>query len=70
MPATTQYLAAGLLAACGLLSGCTVLAVTGAAAGLAVGVAGAVVGTGVTVAGKVVGAGIGAVTPGSNAPAP
>ncbi len=59
-----------LLAASAALSGCTVLAVTGAAAGMAVGVASAVVGTGVTVAGKVVGAGIDAVTPGSNAPSP
>lgn len=63
MPVPMKYLAAGLLATCVLLSGCTVLAVTGAAAGLAVGVAGAVVGTAVTVAGKVVGAGLGTVTP-------
>ena len=60
-------LAAVALASSLLLSGCTVLAVTGAAAGLAVGVAGAVVGTGVTVAGKVVGAGVSAVMPGSSA---
>ena len=59
-----------LLAASAALSGCTELAVTGAAAGMAVGDASAVVGTGVTVAGKGVGAGIGAVTPGSNAPTP
>ena len=63
-------LVAAALASSLLMSGCTVLAVTGAAAGLAVGVAGAVVGTSVTVAGKVVGAGISAVTPGSNAPTP
>ncbi len=63
-------LAAAVLAGSTFLSGCTVLAVTGAAAGLAVGVAGAVVSTGVTVAGKVVGAGISAVTPGSDASAP
>lgn len=64
------WLAAALLSTGVLLSGCTVLAVTGVAAGLAVGVAGAVVGAGVTVAGKVVGAGISAVTPGSDAPTP
>ncbi|MEO7151055.1 MAG: hypothetical protein ABIX46_05015 [Burkholderiaceae bacterium] len=57
--------AAVVLASSLLMSGCSVLALTGAAAGLAVGVAGAVVGTGLTVAGKMVGAGIHAVTPGS-----
>ena len=65
-----QWLAAAALAASVFLSGCAVVTVAGAAAGLAVTAAGAVVGTGVTVAGKVVGAGVSAVTPGSNTPAP
>ena len=66
-----QWLAAAVLATSVVfLSGCAVIAVAGAATGLAVAVTGAVVGTGVTVAGKVVGAGISAVTPGSDSPAP
>jgi hypothetical protein len=53
------------LAAAGLLGGCAVVDVAGAAAGAAISVTGAVVSTGVKVTGKVVEKGIDAATGGS-----
>ena len=58
-------LALGLALAVGLLPGCAVVTVAGAAAGAVIGVAGAVVSTGVKVTGKVVEKTIDVVTPGT-----
>jgi hypothetical protein len=54
------------LAAAGMLGGCAVVEVAGAAAGAAISVTGAVVSTGVKVTGKVVEKGIDAATGGSS----
>ena len=51
-----------LLCLCGLLPGCAVVSVAGAAAGAAISVTGAVVSTGVRVTGAVVEAGVNAVS--------
>ncbi len=50
--------------AAGLLQGCAVVSVAGAATGAAISVAGAVVSTGVTLTGKAIGKTIDVVTPG------
>ena len=62
-------LLAATLAAAGVLGGCAVVTVAGAAAGAAISVTGAVVSTGVKVTGKVIEKTIDVVTPDSK-PAP
>jgi hypothetical protein len=57
-----KFLLLALLGLSGLLSGCAVVSVAGAAAGAAISVTGAVVSTGVRVTGAVVEAGVNAVS--------